>query len=110
MLKIKKVVLRWQWGPVYTLDKMFGFLLIHHLTVITPCPLNCEMGRPSLITNVFSTPLPEVYLIYPWLPGEKCKPIIICDADKALYFVFHGTIYYLTIVKKRFILLNAQPI
>ena len=32
-------------GQVYTLDKRFGFLLIHHLTVIIPCPLICEMCR-----------------------------------------------------------------
>ena len=27
------------------------------------------------------------YLINPWLPGEKCKPIIVRDANKALHFV-----------------------
>jgi len=54
--------------------------------------------------------LPELYLINPWLLGEECKPIIIRDADKALYWAFPRTIYYLTIVKKRFIPLNAQPI
>jgi len=32
------------------------------------------------------------------------KASIIRDADKALYWVFSRTIYYLTIVKKRFIL------
>ena len=31
----------------------------------------------------------------------SAKPIIIRDADKALDFVFPGTIYYLAIVKKR---------
>ena len=31
--------------------------------------------------------LPEVNLINPWLLGEKCKPIIIRDADKAVHFV-----------------------
>jgi len=31
---------------------------------------------------------------------EKCKPIIIRDADKALNFIFPETIYYLTIVRK----------
>jgi len=30
---------------VYTFDKMFGFLLLHHFTVIIPCLLICEMRR-----------------------------------------------------------------
>jgi len=30
----------------------------------------------------------EVTLINPWLLGEKCKPIIIGDADKALHSCF----------------------
>jgi len=30
-----------------------------------------------------SNPLLEIYLINPWLLGEKCKPIIIRDADGA---------------------------
>ena len=34
-------------GQACTLDKMFGFLLIHHLTVIIPCLLLCEMCRPD---------------------------------------------------------------
>ena len=39
----------------------------------------------------YSSPLlPEVYLINPRLLGEKCEPIIIRDADKALHFVSPG--------------------
>ena len=30
--------------------------------------------------------LPEVHLINPWLLGEECKPIIVCDANVALHF------------------------
>jgi hypothetical protein len=30
--------------------------------------------------------LPEIHLINPWLVGEKCKPIIVSDADKAPHF------------------------
>jgi hypothetical protein len=36
-------------------------------------------------------------------PCALITPIIIRDDRKALHFVFPGTIYYLTIVKKRFI-------
>jgi len=32
-------------GQDYTLDKMFGFLLIHHFTMIIPCLLIREMRR-----------------------------------------------------------------
>jgi hypothetical protein len=33
----------------------------------------------------YSSPLlPEVYFINPWLMGEKCRPIIIHNTNKAL--------------------------
>jgi len=38
------------------------------------------------------TRLPEIHLINLWLLGERFKPIIIRDADKALHFVFPGTL------------------
>jgi hypothetical protein len=37
------------------------------------------------------TRLPEVYLIDPWLLGEKRKPIIIRDAEQTLHLLFSGT-------------------
>ena len=45
--------------------------------------------------------LPEVDFINPWLLGEKCKPIIVRNADKALHFVFHETLTGLTRAKRR---------
>jgi len=60
------------------------------------------MCRLPLITNVFSTSLPEVYLIYFRLVGEKGKPLIVCDADKTIHFVFPGTLTQFTRVKSRF--------
>jgi hypothetical protein len=33
-----------------------------------------------------TTGLPKIDLINPWLLGEECKPIIICDADKAFHY------------------------
>ena len=38
------------------------------------------------IGHLWLTRLPEIYLINPWLLGEKGKPVIICDADKTLHF------------------------
>ena len=44
-------------GQAYTLDKIFGLLLIHHFTVIIPCLLICEMCGPDpnsrLIESLF---------------------------------------------------------
>jgi hypothetical protein len=40
----------------------------------------------KLRINNYLPLLPEVYLITPWLLGEKYKPIIVCDADVALHF------------------------
>jgi len=34
----------------------------------------------------YNSSLPEVYLIDPWLLGEKCKAIIVRDADETLHF------------------------
>jgi len=31
----------------YTFEKMFGFLLIHHIAAKIPCLLLCEMCRPD---------------------------------------------------------------
>jgi hypothetical protein len=31
-------------------------------------------------------------IIYPWLLGEECKPIIIRHADKAFHFLPQGTL------------------
>jgi len=38
------------------------------------------------IGHLSLTRLPEIYLIYFRLLGEKCTPIIIRDADKAFHF------------------------
>jgi hypothetical protein len=44
----KRMGVSYRWGRgVYTFDKMLGFLLIHHFTVIIPCLLICEMCRPD---------------------------------------------------------------
>ena len=40
-----------------------------------------------LVRHARSWPwLPGIHLIYPKLLEEKCKPIIVCDADVALHF------------------------
>ena len=41
---------------------------------------------------------------------EECKLVIIRDADKALYFVFPETIYWLTIVKKDLSCLSKRSV
>jgi len=49
------------------------------------------MSRSTVYNSLgCSTLLPKVYLIDPWLLGEESKPIIICNADKALHFVSPG--------------------
>jgi len=46
------------------------------------------LTRPVNSELACATRLPEVHFINPWLLGEKCKPIIVCDADKALHLYF----------------------
>ena len=55
---------------------------------------------PPSIRYLLSYGRPRLH-INSWLVGEKGKPIIICDADKAFYFVFPGTPIALTRVKRR---------
>jgi len=53
----------------------------HNRLVVWNChdkvPFDLKYGCPLL---------PEIYLIDPWLLGEKGKPVIIRDADKTLHF------------------------
>ena len=44
------------------------------------------------IFRFYSVWLPEVYLVNPWLMGEKCKPIIIRNADKTVHLLPQGTL------------------
>jgi len=61
---------------------------------VNPEPLNPE---PVNGYNFLKpTWLPEVNLINPCLLGERCKTIIIRDADKALHFLFPRTLIDLT--------------
>ncbi|MFO8164333.1 MAG: hypothetical protein R6T98_07355 [Desulfatiglandales bacterium] len=47
-------------------------------------------------------PLPagENHRINPWLPGEKCKPIIVHDTEKALHFIPDYAVGIVTRVEK----------
>ena len=49
-----------------------------------------RLARRECSKQARSARLPKIDLINPWLLGEKCKPIIVRDADKAFNTLLQG--------------------